>query len=337
MREKIYNLISIFLPITAGIFLLFLGSVSSGVTAKISMARLPLAGSRGNLGGDLAPSVLPPSQPVVPLPKDGSAFAGDLSAVSALVLDDETDTVLFSKNEKESRPLASITKLMSALVLLDLPTRWSSSTVILSEDCDSSSHHINSGEEFALDDLFNIGLVGSSNSAITALVRESGISTENFARLMTRKAAALNIPTLHFVEPTGLDAGNVGSAEGVAKLLKEALKKERVFKALHTAEYYAHPLNKEKSRRVWSTDWLLTNWVPNFFSKSDIAGKTGYIVDSGYNFAVRLSGENRHPIIVVILGSETNESRFSEARDLAIWTFGHYLWPDEKGYNQLAD
>jgi len=251
-------------------------------------------------------------------------------------VDDKTNTVLFKKNIEEIRPLASITKLMSALVLADLPIDWATTTVISEDDSDGSSHHLNVGEKFTLEDLWHVALIGSSNSAINTLVRSSGLSTAEFVARMNKKAADIDF-SFHFVEPTGLNSGNVASALGVARLLKEALKVEKIYRTLQIGEYYAQPLGDPKSRRVWSTDWLLTNWIPSTFTPEEIVGKTGYIAESGYNFTVRLTDGHSHAVRAVILGSGTNESRFSEARDLAEWAFGHYLWPDQEGYDKLVE
>jgi D-alanyl-D-alanine carboxypeptidase len=81
-----------------------------------------------------------------------------------------------------------------------------------------------------------------------------------------------------------------------------------------------------------STDWLLTKWVPHNFPKDQVVGKTGYIKDSGYNFVAQITDTKKHTIRVVVLGASSNESRFSEARDVAEWAFANYIWPDEKNY-----
>ena len=324
--------------------MIFIFSVSSHPQIPVRHENQPVAVSfptagvrQVEQGGDLPVAQLPASQPTMPLRNKGSQdFNGDLTAVSALVVDDKTDTVLFSKNADEVRPLASITKLMSAMVLLELPIDWSTSTVVQAEDIDVDNH-INVGEEFVLNDLWNIALIGSSNNSIKALVRSSGISEDNFVTLMNKKAQNLGLSSAHFVEPTGLDPGNVASAADAAKLLKEALKYNKILKTMQVGEYYAHPLNQDKSRRVWTTNLLLTNWVPNDFKVENIVGKTGYIDDSRYNFVVRLGDNYGHALRVVILGAGSNDLRFSEARDLAEWTLNDYLWPDQDGYSQLVE
>lgn len=318
-----------------GLVLLFIFSLTAENSGNKS-GFFPKSSPRTEINAPDSSTKFPNSKPVFPLQKSNEVFSSTNMAVSLLALDVLTDKMLFEKNIEEIRPLASITKLMTAMVLLDLPIDWNTSTKILDSDCDSSSHQLKSGEVFKLSDLWNVALVGSSNSAIKALVRNSGVSEESFVALMNKKAKNLNLNSFVFSESTGLDAKNIGHARDVAFLLKESLKSEKILKTLQIGEYYTKPLSKEKSRRIYSTNWLLIDWVPNNFSASCIVGKTGFINDSGYNFVVRLADEQNHQIIVVVLGAKDNEARFSEARDLGGWVFHHYVWPDEEGYAALA-
>jgi len=318
-----------------GLVLLFVFSLTVE-NGKESTGLFPKSSTRQEISA-VSPDVkFPESKPVFPLSKGDGVFLTTNTAASLLALDVQTDKILFDKNSQEIRPLASITKLMAAMVMLDLPIDWNTSTQIKNDDCDSSSHQLIAGDVLKLSDLWNVALVGSANSAIKALVRNSGLSEEEFVNLMNKKAQDLNLKSLRFTEPTGLDAGNNGSAQEVAFLLKEALKSEKILKTLQIGEYYTKPLGKEKPRRIYSTNWLLTDWIPNNFDAKCIVGKTGFINDSGYNFVVRLADDSNHQIIVVVLGASNNEARFSQARDLGGWIFQHYLWPDEDGYKQLV-
>ncbi|HSR89449.1 MAG TPA: serine hydrolase [Candidatus Udaeobacter sp.] len=336
MSNKLADFLSSFGIMLAGVFLLFFSSVYFASGSSPSFSQFPKSAKRNPVGGDISLTNLPASKPAVPLAKDKDDFSGSSTAASAIVVDTKTKTVLFSKNTSEVRPLASITKLMTAMVLLDLPVNWASTTVVTDEDIEGD-HHINAGEKFTLDDLWHVALIGSSNSAINALVRNSGVSKEKFVDLMNEKAKELRLSSVRFDEPTGLSDKNMANVLDTSKLLIDALKFDKIYTTVQTGEYYAHPLNSDKARRIWTTNWLLTNWVPNNFKVENIAGKTGYIEDSGYNFAVSLSNEKKHNISVVVFGAATNEARFSEARDLADWVFGHYLWPDDAGYNGLTE
>lgn len=319
-----------------GVLLLFGASVFYPKVSQ-QVAFLPKSNPRINFsGGDEQPAVLPVSHPNVPLKKDQKMFDVKLTAAASILMDDKTDTVLFEKDADAIRPLASITKLMSALVLIDVNPDWKKMVEITPEVYDNNSHFINVGEKFIMDDLWNIALIGSSNSAVNALVSGSSVKKEDFVFKMNEKANDLRLRSLKFFEPTGIDERNVGSARDVARLLKIALANDKIFNTLQIPEYYARPIDK-KPRRIWTTDWLLSKWVPNKFNDLTIAGKTGYIDGSKYNFAVRIENGGRRAIRTVVLGSATLESRFSEARDLATWAFENYAWPGDEGYEKLAE
>jgi len=335
MTKKVFDFLSSFGMMLIGVCLLFIFSVSF---YKTTDAHLPKSGERSWFGGDIENHVLPVSHPAVPLAKeDKKDFYGNLTAESALVVDDRTDTVLFEKNSEEIRPLASITKLMSALVLLDLPIKWNTTTVITKDDDIGSSNAIKVGDKLTAIELWQVALVGSSNTAINALVRISGLSQEDFVQRMNAKAKSLRLNSLHFVEPTGLDSANRGNAKDIIRLLKVALQQDKIYSALQTGEYYIRSTNSIKSRRIWNTNWLLIGWIPSDFKTEQIVGKTGYIRDSGYNFVVRLEKKDKKAVRVLILGAASNEARFIEARDLAEWAFTNYVWPSGDGYEKLVE
>ncbi len=335
MLSKFKDFLSSFGMMLAGVLLLFFSSIYFGSGQKLSFLQFPTSGKRAAVGGDVNLGSLPISKPTVPLAKNNETFPGTLTAVSGIVLDTKTKTVLFEKNASEVRPLASITKLMTSMVLLDLPINWASTTAIVDSDI-AGDHHVDVGEVFPLEDLWHIALIGSSNSAINAMVRNSGVTLEQFVALMNQKARDLHLSSARFDEPTGLSDKNMANAADTAKMLIDALKFDKIFTTVQMSEYYVRPIGADKPRRIWTTNWLLTNWVPNNFKVENIAGKTGYIDDSGYNFSVSLGDDKKHNITVVVLGAASNEARFSEARDLADWVFGHYLWPDQDGYNSLT-
>ena len=336
MNKKWSDFIFSFGFMIVGVVFLFFGTLTAHTDSfKKIVAKWP-GPAKSDIpvaGGDVAPNVLPVSRPAVPLSINSASFNGQLTAGAAIVVDDKTNTVLFKKNIEEMRPLASITKLITALVLNDMPLNWSATATVLAEDIESGNH-VEEGEEYTLEDLWHIALIGSSNSAVKTLVRVSGLSAGEFVDQMNRKVADLNLFSLHFTEPTGLESGNIGNALAAARLLKEAVKVERIFNTLQIGEYYAHPIN-QKPRRVWSTNWLLTDWISSNFSHDEIVGKTGYITEAGYNFVVRLADKNGHAIRVAIFGSSSNESRFTEARDLGQWVFANFLWPDQEGFDTL--
>lgn len=247
----------------------------------------------------------------------------DNETESILAIDLQSNQILFEQKSDEVRPLASITKLVSALVLLDLPIKWNTYAKITDADCDSFSRQVIAGEVLSLHDLWNIALVGSVNSAMKALVRHSGVDRETFVALMNKKAKSLNLNSLVLVEPSGLDSRNVGNAKDVARLLKEALKSKKILNALQTGIYFAKPLHKETPKKIYNTNWLLTGWVPSDFPLGSIVGKTGFLKNIGYNLTVRMTDNKNRQIIIVVLGSKSFTSRFAKARELANKVFNN--------------
>ncbi len=270
------------------------------------------------------------SEPFVPLQKNTSSYPNVLTANSAVVIDDKTGVVLFAKREEEPRPLASITKLMSALVLIEDGIDFSTTTEVIAKDM-GGDQHVAAGEIYSLDDLWHIGLIASSNAAINAMVRKTVSSFSLFVNQMNKKAAQLRLKSIVFFEPTGLDGRNVGSAREVAELLRIVLLNKKIYKTLQIFDYTSHPLNRN-IHRVVTTDALLNGSVDGPFLSADIVGKTGFTPEAGYNFAVRLEDGSGHAVRVVVLGSASSESRFTESRDLALWVFKNYVWPDQKNY-----
>lgn len=269
------------------------------------------------------------AEPLLPLPYTVATttpeFLQRLTASSSFVVDDATNAILWDVSSTARHSLASLTKLMSALTLVELDIPWNATTTILAADSDGSNSHIKTGETYTLLTLWKVALIGSSNTAIKALVRQSGISSTEFVARMNAKAVRLHMPTLHFVEPTGLDPQNVGTARDIARLLRFALKNDLIATTLASSRVVVYPSRLE-SRIVWSTNWLLTQWIPHNFVGLAV-GKTGYIGDAGYNFAVRLTDGSGHSLRVVILGASISENRFTEARRIGEWVFAHTVWP----------
>ncbi|TAN32634.1 D-alanyl-D-alanine carboxypeptidase [Patescibacteria group bacterium] len=329
MKQKLKEFLFSYGLIIAGVFLLFVSTLTLAIPSEenenLSLFKFPPY-SVASIGGDFFSQ-----KPPVPLAMNSSTFDATMTAFSAVAMDFDSKAVLFSKNAREARPLASVTKLMTMMTLLDLPIDFSRTETITEADSAGGDHHLQTGEKYSLEQLWQVALVGSSNVAINALVRASGLSTEEFVAKMNKKAGDYKLSSAVFVEPTGLSAQNIASAFDAAKLLRESLRYEKIYQTLRLPEYAGR--TKEK---VWSTNWLLTGWIPNDFARGDIIGKTGYIPGSRYNFAGNFIDEKGRSLVTVVLGADANESRFTEARDLADWVFANYLWPRDAGYDELA-
>lgn len=288
-----------------------------------------LSAAWGQTGGDVV--VAPPTMAVAPplLPElAGEMLSGEtFSAPSIIVKDDTTGAVLYRKAEYEPRPIASLTKLMSALVILEKAPRWASSTQVVGDDI--IDMHIYAGDTYTLDQLWHAALIGSSNKAIYTLADAVGWPRVAFVERLNQKARELGMANTIFVDSTGLDAGNVSTASDVAILMQEAMRHERIRRALLTKEYNLYSRERGKPHHLWNTNWLLLDWIPHQFADLR-GGKTGYIPESGYNFVLQAADEAGHALAVVILGAATHEARFTEARDLAEWVWENYRWPADE-------
>ena len=290
-----------------------------------SSRMLAVAGIK--IGGDKVeiPRAAPPA---VPVQLNNASTSPEFSAASVLIKDEVSGLALLTKDSYAERPMASITKLMSALVLFEQVTDWQTTTTV--GRADLNDPHLASGEVYKLDDLWTAGLVASSNKAILALVEASHLNEATFVARMNTKATELGLLKTHFVEPTGLDSGNVSTASDIAILLAEALRNEKISTTLRTTEYTLRPIGLSKQKHhFWNTNWLRLGWIPNGFSSSTpIIGKTGYTDAALYNVAVRIAHPDGRVVLAVVLGSSTNESRFVEAKLAADWAFANFSWPE---------
>lgn len=278
-------------------------------------------------GGDIEASkpkiVSPP-----PIPKQvGSSTPPSLSAASIIVKDQITGATVYGKDEYAEHSIASITKLMSALVLIEHSSFTESTNTAQVASDDIVDTHMYAGDTYTLADLWASMLVASSNKAVLTLVDAVWGNRNAFVERMNQKAIELGMQKTVFTDPTGLDDKNMSTASDVAILLAEALKHSEIRAALLTNEYELYSAERKKSHHFWNTDWLLLRWVPHSFA-SIHGGKTGYIPSAGYNFAVEIENEKGKPLDVVALGSSENETRFTDARDIAYWVYNNFVWPD---------
>lgn len=255
-----------------------------------------------------------------------------LTARSAMVIDAESDNVLFEKNSEEILPIASITKLMTALVFLENKTKtWedlveveSGDLIIETEsesDLEPAGLNFEAGDKLKVRDVFYGGLIKSANNAMKILSRLTNpCCGKTFVDLMNEKARNIGMTGTYFVEPTGLNPENCSTAQDLAKLIIESMRKDEIKEALERKIYDIQILRPDGSKyynRARNTNKLLGSFV-------NLSGaKTGYLEESGYCFAGESYYAGRQ-LIVIILGAKTSEDRFQEAKAL-IWWAGQHL------------
>jgi serine-type D-Ala-D-Ala endopeptidase (penicillin-binding protein 7) len=241
--------------------------------------------------------------------------------VKAAYVEDASGQVLFQKNPERVYSIASLTKLISAMVLLDTSPDWDRVVEIIPEDVRRSSRsHIRSREQIRVRDLMHASLMSSDNVATKALARSCGIDAHEFVRRMNVKADSLGLTGAHFVEPTGLSEQNVATAQAVAKLLKAAAGNE-IVSTIMQKEQYTFVSNRKVHRLVNTNRLLRSKWRVT-------AGKTGFIRESGYCLATNIQSPSGTEITAVLLGAPSNALRFAEARRILDWTIRFALHRD---------
>jgi D-alanyl-D-alanine carboxypeptidase len=268
----------------------------------------------------LAPSV---QQELVPDRIYTDVLDVKITAKSAIAVDAKSGQILYQKNPEEILPIASITKLMTALVFLDHNPGWQKEFFTIASDRrNGGTIYLNTGEVLTIRNLFNTALIVSDNDSAMALARSTGLDETVFIAEMNKKAKDLGLVRTTFFDPTGLNSDNTSTASEVAILLNYALTREPIQSATSTAYYEYEVTNKEHQRTVKlrNTDWLLRSYL------NILGGKTGSLEEAGNCLAVKIKGEQGQEILVVVLGSQTNSDRFQDVKAITDWVFTNYQW-----------
>jgi len=230
---------------------------------------------------------------------------GGVYARNAILVDPGTGEVLFEKNSASVVPIASLTKLMTALVFLEQKPALEREVEVTPGEIAGAGHtQLRRREVVALGDLLHMSLMCSDNVATRVLARESGLPPEEFLARMNRKAVELGLPEARFVEFTGLDERNVATAADVARLLHAAAHDPLIQQITTTREYEFR--TGRRLHAVHNTNRLL-------YGRWDVlGGKTGFILPAGYCFATWIRTQGRE-LIAVVLGAPTNATRFADA------------------------
>ena len=249
----------------------------------------------------------------------------EITADAVLVVDGTTDATLYAKNHHRVQPVASITKLLTALVVLQSDIDLSEAVTVTEEDKRAGNIvYVLTGEQVTVRDLLFLSLVASSNEATAALARVSGI--ENFSSAMNGEAYRLGMTDSTFVDPTGLEPGNISSAADLVKLGRAAFANPLIAQAITTAEYRFTVTNTGRQAVAYSTDQLLGSFLDREQYRI-IGGKTGYLDEAGYCLLVAVRQENGPTLYLALLGSASQTDRWQEAKGLVDWVFRNYQWP----------
>lgn len=306
--------------------------IDAGVVERA--AALPASGARERAGASEVvvlmgrPSLALPGA-LAPEKTDPASLGVVTSAVSAMVVDRATGEVLFEKNAEEPRSIGSITKLMTAYVFLQGKPDLDASAELVPADVRAGGvQHIPLGDALPLRDLLRASLVGSDNTATAALRRLSGLPAGDFVARMNEAASEMGMRKTTFVDETGLSSDNRSIAPDIARLIDATMRVEEIRSATGLAQAEVRAASG-RSYLVESTNELLSTFL-NRPPYGIVGGKTGFLPEAGYCFGSIVSEEGKHELIVVVLGSQSKDGRFQDAKALAAWAFKVFAWPDEK-------
>lgn len=248
----------------------------------------------------------------------------EISSLSAAVLAVDANFWLYEKSANEKRSIASITKLMTALVFLDTEPNFDDYYTIVREDGISGGRlHLFLGDTLKIKDLFYTALISSDNGATTALVRSTGLSQEEFILRMNQKANELSLFSTVFSDVTGLSDNNISTAKDVIRLAKIALNTLEIEEVLKL-ESHRYITREGREKIILSTaNGFLDDNGHNFLV---IGGKTGYTQKAGFCFVGRYFDDSGREVISVVLGANDRNHRFIEANKLASWAFFNCDW-----------
>jgi D-alanyl-D-alanine endopeptidase (penicillin-binding protein 7) len=238
----------------------------------------------------------------------------ELKSGVALVLDQDTDEVLFSKNPEAVLPIASITKLMTAMVVTDTHQPLDEMITISEEDVDTekgSRSRLRVGTQLRREEMLHLALMSSENRAAHALGRHFPGGLRAFVAAMNQKARDLGMNDTHYVEPTGLSSRNQSSARDLATLVKAAHEVPLIRELSTSPEYMVEVGNRPIQFRntnglVKSPEWEIG------------LQKTGYISEAGRCLVMQAKMAGRH-LILVFLDSAGKYSRIGDAERVRRW------------------
>ncbi len=245
------------------------------------------------------------------LPIDAQAYA---------VADPQTGEIILSKNSDTPWPPASLTKLITAMVVLDSKVKLNKTVAITSADqtagaCSMGGACIKAkiGVKFSVDGLFHAALMPSANNAAYALSRSTGLTADQFVERMNKKALSLGALNTHFNEPTGMDPTNRTTAGDYVKIVAAAFKNPYLGKIAGLQNFVLRSSNNSRyNQTIKNTDKLLADADVQM-----LGAKTGFLNESLYNFASLLKFRNGQQYAVVVLGEQHLYTAFAETKLLA--------------------
>lgn len=259
-------------------------------------------------------AVYVPDEPVL-TEYDGSGPL-ELASSKALVINQQTGEVLFTKNAKQSTPIASVTKLMTAMITLDAKLPADEVIYISEEDVDSlkgTRSRLSVGTPLTRAELLQLALMSSENRAASALAHNYPGGYDAFIRAMNRKAASIGMRATQFYDATGLDSNNVSTAEDLVHMVKAAYQYDEIRLATTSA---SHEVNLND--HVNPVNFVNTNALVRGGEWNIGLSKTGFINEAGRCLVMQAEISSQ-PLIIVLLDSAGKLTRIGDANRIRKW------------------
>jgi D-alanyl-D-alanine carboxypeptidase (penicillin-binding protein 5/6) len=240
------------------------------------------------------------------------------SAKSILAIDLNTGTQLYSQNPDERLPIASLTKLMTAMVVLDHSNKDQVVTIEKSDTLTSClCVGLVAGEQITVENLLKSMLIPSSNDSAKALARFVGGDEEKFVRMMNEKASQLGLSDSHFSNPAGLDSpDNYSTALDLQKTVQEFLKYALLERIVATGGQDVSSIDGKFVHHLRTSNKLL-------LENSEVVGvKTGYTNDAQGNLIIKID-HNGIKVLTIVLNTPNRED---DTKNLIDWIFRAYRW-----------
>ncbi|TXI30223.1 MAG: D-alanyl-D-alanine endopeptidase [Nitrosomonas oligotropha] len=240
----------------------------------------------------------------------------DIKSQAALVFNAKNDRVIYDKNADKVMPIASITKLMTAMVTLDARLSPHEKITITNADVDKlkhSSSRLPVGSTYPRQELLRLALMSSENRAAAALGCTYPGGAKAFVSAMNAKAKKLGMNNSRFIDSTGLNSGNVATARDLAKMVAASNNYAAIREFSTTSQHSVSPGNKRGQLQYVNSNSLVRNqgWDIN-------VSKTGYLSEAGRCLVMqaKISGQ---PMVIVLLNSWGKNTRIGDANRVKKW------------------
>jgi D-alanyl-D-alanine endopeptidase (penicillin-binding protein 7) len=237
-----------------------------------------------------------------------------VNAKAWIAMDAETGAALIEQDADAPRSIASITKLMTSLVVSGMGPDLDKVEIMKREDeVGGGRLRMSYGTKLYVRDLFASTLVASANNSANALARSTGIARPDFVGLMNLKATELGLVSTRFADPTGIEAENISTAREVAKMSLVAFHDPLIAGFVGQPTYHIVTADGNGERNLTSTNRLVDD-----AQVQAIAGKTGFTYEAGYALTTILRHPGKRDVLVVTLGSDSQRRSFRDAKAVAM-------------------